>query len=367
MSARRFSIIGAGAGGLAAAATLAEQGIPARIFGRSDRRFSELDAHGGLVKIEGGQRARTDVAHTTDMAEALDGAEAVIMMLPTSSIPWYATLMAPHLAEGARVLLAPGHTGGALAFRNALRRVGRDCADIVIGETSTLPFITRMTGPAEVTVWRRTRDLLLATLPNSERKSLAEAFKPVVQSVIPARNVLESSLSNMNAVMHPPGMVGNIGWIESTNGGFKFYSEGVTPGIGRIIDAIDQERRAIGAAYGLDLPPFLEVFERNGLVTHEIARHNDVYLAIHESGPNREIDAPATMRDRYVEEDIGAGLVALRAFAEAASVATPVIDAAITLASTANDVPYIDTGLNAAALGIDGMSPEQILDLVTNG
>ncbi len=367
MSGNGFCIIGAGAGGLAAAATLAEQGIPAQVFGRTAKRFDELDAHGGLVKIEDGKRTRVDVSYTTDIAEALRDVTAVVLMLPTSTIPWYATQMAPHLAEGAQVLLAPGHTGGALAFRQALLNAGRDGADLVIGETSSLPFITRMTGPAEVTVWRRTRDLLLASLPSSGCDALIETFGPIIHSIVPAKNVLESSFSNMNAVMHPPGMVGNIGWIEATGGAFKFYSEGVTPGVGRIIEAIDHERRAIGSAYGLDLPPFLEVFERNGLVTREIASRHDVYLAIHESGPNKEIDAPSSMRDRYVEEDIGAGLVALRAFADAVSVATPVIDACIVLASTANGVSYLDAGLNAAVLGIDGLDKQQILDLVTRG
>ena len=49
--------------------------------------------------------------------------------------------------------------------------------------------------------------------------------------------MIETALGNMNAVFHPPGMIMNAGWIESTNGNFLFYREGITEAIGRVTAA----------------------------------------------------------------------------------------------------------------------------------
>jgi len=47
----------------------------------------------------------------------------------------------------------------------------------------------------------------------------------------------------------------NAGLIERTQGDFRFYEEGVTPAVGRLIAAIDQERIAIGQRLGIEVFP----------------------------------------------------------------------------------------------------------------
>src|SRR3712207_8497396 len=43
----------------------------------------------------------------------------------------------------------------------------------------------------------------------------------------------------------------NAGLLERTGGDFLFYEEGVTEGVGRLIEAVDRERLAIAAALGI--------------------------------------------------------------------------------------------------------------------
>src|SRR5207247_132268 len=125
----------------------------------------------------------------------------------------------------------------------------------------------------------------------------------------PATSGLETSLSNLNAVMHPGAMVLNAGWIEHTGGDFRFYSEGTTPAVGRVIAATDAERLAIGARLGLSLVSFMDTFYASGYTTESAWRSGEVYRAIKESGPNRLIRSPDALRHRYIDEDIGYGLV----------------------------------------------------------
>lgn len=77
-----------------------------------------------------------------------------------------------------------------------------------------------------------------------------------------AENVLQTSLSNINAILHPPGMILNAGWIEHTSGNFLFYSQGVTNAIARTMDYIDKKRVSIIQKLGLKTETLPELFYR---------------------------------------------------------------------------------------------------------
>lgn len=358
-----YAVIGTGPGGCAAAVTLSRLGHTVALYGRRAARRTAVESAGGLTLLEG------DESHTTseirmgeDIAQAVRGVENIIVMVPTSALIDYAVAMAPYVSPSAKILLAPGHTGGVLAFARGLDSVVPGLsASVAIAETFTLPYVARMTGDAEVTVWRRMSHLLIGARPVETLPIFLERFSPVFPGLEAVPSVMESSLSNINAVLHPPGMIGNVGWIESTSGGFRFYSEGVTPGIAAMMTAIDDERRAVATAFGIAVKPFLELFEAAGLVEREVAQTGSVYDAVRLSGPNTLISSPSSLTDRYVVEDVGCGLVAIAALGDTASVATPVIDSFITLAGVINGVDYFESGLNAERLGISGLSVDEVL------
>jgi opine dehydrogenase len=365
MTARAVTIIGNGAGGCAAAGLLALNGTPVTLYGRSTEKVARL-ASAPLIMVEEGERqAVSGIVHTDDLVRSLAGDPLVVLMVPTSAITTYASALAPHLRPDARVLLAPGHTGGALAFRSTIIALRPELQSVVIAETFTLPFVTRMTAPNEVTIWRRMHNLLTGVIPARQTASTIETFSTVFPALTPATTVLESSLSNLNAVMHPPGMLMNVGWIESTGGDFRFYREGVTPGVARVMDGIDRERLAVATAFGIDLPDFVETFRAAGLVADDVAALGSTYEAVHESEPNRDIRSPSTLTDRYVAEDVGMGLVALVALASSVGVATPVCDALIVLAGTVNGCDYSETGLTAAVMGVLGLDRDGVRELVS--
>jgi opine dehydrogenase len=357
-----YLIIGNGAGGCAAATTIAARGIPVQLYGRNPEKSQRFRNAGGITLVEDGAQTTIGGIDFVDELDGLLGEGAkIVVMAPTSAVPYYAATLASHLKPESQVLLAPGHTGGALAFRHVVRGLRPDLADLVIGETCTLPFVTRMTGAAQVTVWRRLDNLLTGALPSPAVAALVDSFAPAFPNLAPAATVLESSLSNLNAILHPAGMIGNIGWIEATSGDFRFYIDGITPGVARIMDRVDAERLAIAKAFGLDLPTFQDMFYAAGMITTEIWSQHDTYTAVRNGTPNNEIMAPATMLDRYVEEDVGAGLVAIRALGQCAVVPTPTIDALIHLAGVVNGADYTASGLTAAKLGIDGLVRDELM------
>lgn len=58
-------------------------------------------------------------------------------------------------------------------------------------------------------------------------------------------NVLATSMSGVNMVVHCAPMLANAGRIESEGGHFEFYYAGMTPAVCRLIEATDRERLAV--------------------------------------------------------------------------------------------------------------------------
>ena len=107
-----------------------------------------------------------------------------------------------------------------------------------------------------------------------------------------------------NAIHHPPAILCNVGRVEATGGDYYHYYDGISPSVGRLIDALDRERLAIAAALGVRAFRFVEHFYRIGYTTEARARRGLAYEAFHQSEPDRWIRAPSSLDHRFLNEDI---------------------------------------------------------------
>ncbi len=352
MSIERVAVLGAGNGGCATAADLAARGFETRLYSRSEQTLAPLRQRGGIELVEYGRETfgRPRVI-TPVLREAVAGADLVTIAAPALAHEFMARALAPLLDENPIVHLNPGQTGGSLHFAHALRRAG--CrVPIRCCETVTLTSICRMTGPARVEIYRRTANLGCAAFPAASGPDLLPGMAAVFPNITPAENVLETGLSNINAIMHPAGMVGNAGWIERHVGDLLFYRHALSPAVARIIEAVDRERLDIVRALGLPPRSFVEIFHAAGLTSDAALESGSVFQATQESEPNKTLVAPATHDHRYVHEDVGYGLVPMAALADLLRIETPVIDALITLASEMNHTDYRRHGLTLTRMGL---------------
>ena len=348
---KTIAILGAGHGGCAAAADLTLRGFAVRLHSRRPDRLEPLQAAGGIT-VHGVHEEFVPLrCVTTRIEEAIDGADLLMLVVPSIAHESYARALAPLLSPERPIYLNPGHTGGGLHFACELRRAG--CTKLVqTCETVTLTYICRMTGPAEVNIFSYTKRLAFATFPGKNADRLYQQLKPVFPEITPASNVLETALGNLNAIFHPPGMVMNTGWIEHTGGSFLFYRDGITEGIGRVTAAVDAERIAIARALGVPFQTFLEIFHRAGLTTDAALASGSIARACRESEPNKAIRAPSSLMHRYVQEDVGFGLVPFAAFGNLAGIKTPTIDALIQLAGIATATDFRADGLTLDKMGL---------------
>jgi opine dehydrogenase len=134
-----------------------------------------------------------------------------------------------------------------------------------------------------------------------------------------------------------------------------------------VTEAVDRERLAVAKALGLPVVSFLDAFFRAGLTTAEARSSGSISRACHESEANKAIKSPPSLRHRYVMEDVGYGIVPMAALGELAGVKTPVIDALITLASTAVGTDLRATGLTLDRMGLAGLAATDLQKFISTG
>jgi opine dehydrogenase len=367
MAIKKVAILGAGNGGCAAAADLTLRGYEVRLFSRSESTLLPIIKRGGIEIIENGAaRFAAPYFMSHHLPPVVNGVDLIIVAAPLVAHEYLARNLATRLSDGQRVLLNPGHTGGSLHFANLLRAGGCK-AKIRLCETVTLTYICRMPAPARVEIYRRTTHLRCAAFPARDTAALVQEIKEIYPNVVAAENVLETGFCNINAIMHPAGMLGNAGWIETTGGDFYYYRQGITPAIAAWIGKVDEERLEIVRRLGLAPVRFIDIFFQAGLTSGEARNSGSILRAINESAPNRTIKAPPRLDHRYLKEDVGFGLLPMAEIGKLMDVKTPVINALITLASVINQADYRSEGLTLDRMGLAGVTAEELPKILQDG
>ena len=357
----RVAVLGAGNGGVASAFDFAQHGHQVALYAPPEFGANVVAVHeaGGITSsgdLEGFAAIRY-AGH--DAAEAMAGAELVVLVGPAYSTEPLAAVARPHLAEGMAVLICPGSCAGAIAFKRA---AGLELDDkrYIVGETSTLPYAVRVTEPGVVNVFLKlTTGVYLAGLPRAGTDRLYSLVRDVWPAVEKAESVFQTTLQNGNPVIHPAVTLLNAGLLERTGGDFLFYEEGVTESVGRLIEAVDTERLAIAAALRVTILSEPALGVRQGYMREQN------YSTGYSTAPGfRGIEAQGELDHRYLTEDVGYSLIFLTDLAARLGVPTPVMDAVITLASVVLSRDFRAEGKRTVStLGLGGMSLEQLAAL----
>ena len=357
----RVAVLGAGNGGLASAFDFAQHGHDVALCAPPEfaANVVAVDKAGGIAAtgdLEGFAAIRYA---GSDVAEALSGAELLLLVGPAYSTEPLAALAGPHLPDGAAVLICPGSCAGAIAYKRA---VGLELDDerYTVGETSTLPYAVRITEPGVINVFLKlTAGLYLAGLPRSGTDRLLGLIGDVWPAVEKADSVFQTTLQNGNPVIHPAITLLNAGLLERTGGGFLFYEEGVTEGVGRLIEAVDNERMAIAGALGVTILSDPELGVTQGYMREAS------YSTGYSTAPGfLGIGAQGELDHRYLTEDVGYSLIFLCDLAARLGVPTPVMDALITITSIVLARDLRGEGKRTlSTLGLEHMSAEQLAAL----
>jgi opine dehydrogenase len=349
----RFSVLGAGHGGLAMAGHLGLMGFPVKLWARRPQALAGVAMRGGVV-LEGVEEGFGPVEACADLAQAVAGAEVILVVVPASAHGDLAERMAPSLRDGQKVLLLPGRTAGAIEFTHALRRMGCT-ADAIVGEAQTFLYASRRTGDYTAHIHGIKRRVLAAALPAGRTLELLAPIKEAFPQFMPARWVWKTSLDNIGAIFHPAVVLLNAGRVESTGGAFRHYIDGITPSVARVLEQLDAERVAVARAIGVGA-----LTAREWLAEAYGAHGDTLYAAIQQTLPYAGVGAPGTLDTRYIWEDVPTGLVPIAELARPFGVPTPVTETLINLACALSNTDFRQTGRTLRRLGMAGWPPDLI-------
>ncbi len=368
MGKPRALVLGGGNGAFASAADLSLKGFSVSLFELPEfaSGISAAREKGGIdLAARGTKAVQTGFARleciTSDPAEVVPHADILLLVTPAFAQKKFAEACAPYMHPGQVVVLTPGNFGGSIEFSHVLERHGTR-QGVVIAEGECMLYSGFKDSPTSVWVSGYKTGMKIAAFPSKDTSTALNAMRALYPDVDAARNVFEIGLRNVNTVLHAPILILNAGWVEASQGEFLFYWDGCTPSVGRVVEAVEAERIALGAALDLDLTPTLDVLLRwyanegiKGATLSQALATNPVY----------EWDtAPRSLMHRFFLEDIPYGMVPMESVAALSGVSTPVVASVITLACTALKTDLRENARDLSSLGMAGMSLEQVKQFI---
>jgi opine dehydrogenase len=357
----KIAVLGGGNGSYAAAADLSAAGHEVRFWRRDAEAFRPV-LEGGTIRMRDfiGVSDVTIARPTTDLGEAVRGADLVLAPAPAFAQGDLAALLAPHLSDGQTIFLPPG-TFGSYLMTKVLRAKGCS-AGIMVAETGTLPWLARKRGAAEVAIATRATRLPTGVLPaRLTASAVAIISKAFPGAIEPVEDALSAALMNAGPVIHPPLILMNAGPIEHFER-WDIHKEGTQPSIRRVHDALDGERIAIRERLGYAPPhfPLADHYSTSkwmyGRAAHERLLdsgdwHEHLDLASH----------------RYMLEDVGMGLAFLVSVGGWAGAPCPVAAGLLAIAGAANGEAFRGCTRTLQSLGLAGMSRDGMRNLLWEG
>ena len=320
MTGERVAILGAGSIAFANAALLAQRGFTPVLWSPSGTRTAALSA-GAKLRATGAIEGAFSVAVAPSCADAIVDAVAVVVAVPGFGHRAVFDAAIPHLRPQQCVVISSHCSLGALYL--ARRGVGSPIAAL-----GTTVATARQTSPTSVNVSNLRRAVDVAALPATRTSEAATTCASLFGDRFVARqDVLAITLSNINPEGHMAMALCNFTRIERGEVWRNYW--GITPHVGRLMEALDAERLALAGMFGVAVRSIHEHFHLSYGVP--VGTMGEMAAAVDATGntPN----GPASVDTRYIHEDVPFGLVVTEAIGRIAGSPTPLHSSGIEIFS----------------------------------
>jgi opine dehydrogenase len=376
----KIAVLGSGNGGLTFAGDFALAGHTVNLC--------ELPQFGESIKpiIDSGSITMAGVARTgsaklnmvtTNVKEAIDGVEAIIIAVPAYGHIPFAQAVAPHLEDGQMITLNPGYTLGAVEFAKTLGEKGVDLKKTMLGAVGILVYSTRKYLGSRVFCEAVKAKIPFAALPaKNTTKMLSELNEFYPQDdgergiLVDSVNELKLSLENINVFQHPPMMI--LKAVDVELGEEPYLKSEKSYAVALLRRAMNREVMAITKAFGME--PWAFEYTHDMLmypywVKRPRAGIDEPEWAKPENQPSEYAAGRGFnfLKGRYITEDLPYGLVPITELGDVAGVETPTIDAVVDIGSAISETNYRRTGRTLEKLGLADMSKAQLLSYVNEG
>lgn len=265
----------------------------------------------------------------------------------------------PHLRDGQPVIISSHTSLAALYLDQALAARGIKAPIIAWGTTVATG---RKSGDSAVLINTVRQQIDLCALP----ESYADEALALCQRLFGDRfrlreGLLAISLSNLNPQNHMGIALGNMTRMEHG----ERWSQGgnVTPNVGRLLEALDDERLAIAMAVGVKVRTIFEHFHLSFHVP--VASISEMNQQMHAAGNGGF--GPTTAESRYVTEDVPYGLFLTEQLGQITGCATPLHSSGIDIFSAMYGRDFRAENRLLPGLGLENMPLDELRRLTQEG
>lgn len=351
--------MGGGSTGIAFSADMVSAGHQVTLFEQElwGANLKEIESAGYIRRDGYGPQGSVKAPYIIfDPHEAIADAEIIFVTLVANRHKEVCRLIAPYMKDGQAVCFFSGNCGS-IVLKKLLGR-----KKILVGETvgsytssryrcnALVHYAMPVSGPKAV-----------AAFPASDNKRFAETISTCYPCVsypdTKIKNVFEAALNAPNVAVHLIASILCVSAMERSND-FRLYRDGLTPSVIKLIGNVEKERDAVFTKFGYQGMSFTGMmqmcydFEKN-----PIPKLEGFWLTT----------GPSDVSHRYISEDAYAGDSLLISMARLAGVETPLLCAAVSIASALNDTDYYSEGLTLESLGLNGIPIQQINDYLQTG
>src|SRR5690606_32824773 len=180
-------IIGAGNGGVAMAGHLGLKGHRVRLYSRDESKVAPVRRAGGITVTGAVQGFGPVELATTNLAEAIDGADVIMVTTPASAHGPVARHQAPHQAHRYNT----------------------------VAEAQSFIYASRAERPDRAHIFDIKREVPVAAMPARRTPIVLRTLRRLYPEFVAARNVLETSFANIGAIFHPAPLILNASKVVS--------------------------------------------------------------------------------------------------------------------------------------------------------
>jgi len=365
---RRIAVCGAGAAGTAIAADLALKGHDIRLYELPDfqRGIEGIQQKGGIeltpdsLSTSGKTGFARLAVSTTDAAEAVQGADVIMITVPALHHAAFFDAVLPFLEPGQFVLFNTGYWG-TLRFANRLKQEGL-FEDVTLCETNIMPYLSKRMDDVRTKIFNSKRVMTLAAFPGDRTDEALEVLGSAYSEYKAVPNVLWTNISSGgNWCVHVQLTLPIMGYVFDRFRGCKFYTE-ATEQFSRLSAVFDDERAPLAErlscspietgiqwaknAYGYEGKDLADAFRKSP--------HSDRY-------------SPLGGLDRVLDEDLGYSFVPMVRLANQLGHSMPLTRGMIEVTGAMLNKDYWGMGLTMDDLGIGGMDAEVLTRFAQTG
>jgi len=331
----KFTVIGGGNTGQAAAAYLSSKGGECVLNTRDERKADIINRNG--ITAEGVINGNFKVNATTSIGEAVAGSGLILVMTTANGHREVACRLKPLLAQNQKILIFNSNWG-ALEFKQVL---GEDIQlkNLIVAETGAQLFMSSSKAIGHVHIGMKIKLSVSATEPEKTQPLLDEISQYFPQFE-KASSIIETTMSTTNPVIHVPITMLNAARVENAQP-FLFYGEGASKSAVNLITKLDMERVAVAKSLGCEIEDVL-----TGINSFWEIKHDNLFDALTKNEIYVKGMGPASLNHRYLTEDIPYGVAPIARIGKLIGIETPHTDALLNTLRCLFGTDLVDGGIS---------------------